>query len=344
MDTPVFQPRYQISPLLLDRIKQITLLIYELNKRAWPDVVLAQFQAEAEAVSTYASTSIEGNPLPLTEVKRLLKNQPATVRQSEREVLNYNQALVALRGEWERPLTNALLLDIQRQVMEGLLPAHQWGQFRREPVIIHNPRTREPIYLPPDHAEVPGLVGALLDFVAANRSTLDAIILAGLFHKQLVIIHPFADGNGRSTRLATKLLLAGLGLDTFNLFSFENYYNQNVRRYFQQVGLIGNYYEIAAEVDFTPWLEYFAEGILDELQRIEKGLEQHQATPDNSLQPYHRLILNHIDVHGYITDKAYAALTDRAKATRTLDFNKLIALGLIERQGRGRSTHYRRTA
>lgn len=340
----MFQPRYQVSPLLLDRIKQITLLIYELNKRAWPEVVLAQFQAEAEAVSTYASTSIEGNPLPLTEVKRLLKNQPDTARQSEQEVLNYNQALVALRGEWERPLTSSLLLDIQRQVMDGLLPPHQCGQFRREPVIIHNPRTREPVYLPPDHVDVPDLVGALLDFVAANRSALDAIILAGLFHKQLVIIHPFVDGNGRSTRLATKLLLAGLGLDTFNLFSFENYYNQNVSRYFQQVGVFGNYYEIVAEVDFTAWLEYFAEGILDELRRVEKELERHQATPDNSLQPHHRLILNHIDAHGFITDKAYAALTDRAKATRTLDFNKLMALGLIERQGQGRSTHYRRAA
>ncbi|MFO7680011.1 MAG: Fic family protein [Chloroflexota bacterium] len=340
----MFQPRYQVSPLLLNRIKQITLLIYELNKRTWPEMVLAQFQAEAEAVSTYASTSIEGNPLPLTEVKRLLKNQPNTARQSEREVLNYNQALVALRGEWERPLTSSLLLDIHRQVMDGLLPSHQCGQFRREPVIIHNPRTREPIYLPPDHGDVPDLVGALLDFVSANRAAMDAMILAGLFHKQLVIIHPFVDGNSRSTRLATRLLLAGLGLDTFNLFSFENYYNQNVSRYFQQVGVFGNYYEIVAEVDFTGWLEYFAEGILDELHRVEKELERHQATPDNSLQPHHRLILNHIDAHGFITDKAYAALTDRAKATRTLDFNKLMALGLIERQGQGRTTHYRRAA
>lgn len=338
----MFEPSYQISPTLLHSIKQITLLVHELNKHAWPKVILTQFQREAEAVSTYASTSIEGNPLPLTEVKRLLKNQPDQGRQSEREVLNYNQALIALRGEWKQPLTAARLLHIHKQVMTGLLPAHQSGQFRREPVIIHDPRTREVVYLPPEHADVPGLVDQLLAFVAANRATLDALILAGLFHKQLVIIHPFMDGNGRTTRLATKLLLAGLGVNTFNLFSFENYYNQNVSRYFQQVGVFGNYYEIVDGLDFTPWLEYFAEGIWDELQRVQKRLELYQAAPDSALQLHHKLILKHIDTYGFITDKAYAGMTERAKATRTMDFNKLIEWGLIVRQGRGRSTHYRR--
>lgn len=336
-----FQPRYQITPPLLEGIKQITLLVHELNKRAWPEVVLAQFQAEADAVSTYASTSIEGNPLALTEVKRLLKNQPAQVRQSEREVLNYNRALLTIREAGARPLTTPFLLQIHHLVMDGLLPTHQCGQFRREPVIVHDPRTREIIYLPLDQADVPELVAALLEFTAVHQSTLDPLILAGLFHKQLVIIHPFLDGNGRTTRLATKRLLAGLGVDTFNLFSFENYYNQNVSRYFQQVGVLGNYYEIVSDLDFTPWLEYFAEGIFDELRRVEKQLERHQAAPDTTLQPYHRLILDYINHQGFITDKIYATLTDRAKATRTLDFNRLIEQGYIVRQGQGRSTFYR---
>jgi Fic family protein len=338
----MFEPRYHVSPPLLDTIKRITILIHELDKRALPEVVLVRLRAQAEALSTYASTSIEGNALSLTEVKRLLKQHPEQARQSEIEVLNYNRALVALSRDLARPLTKRLLLHIHRQVMAGLLPRHQTGRFRQEPVIIHNPRTRKVVYLPPDHGDVPVLVGDLLAYVRAQQRLLDPVILAGLLHKQLVIIHPFMDGNGRTTRLAIKLLLAGLGVDTFNLFSFENYYNQNVTRYFQQVGVLGNYYEIGEDVDFTPWLEYFADGILDELLRVEKEIERHQATPESTLQPHHQAILDHIDAHGYITDKAYAVLTDRAKATRTLDFNKLIDLGLIIRQGRGRATHYRR--
>lgn len=338
----MFAPRYQISPQLLTTIKRITVLIHELNKRVYPGVVLAQLQSEARAVSTYASTSIEGNPLPLSEVRRLLKNQPDQVRQSELEVVNYNHILMELSGQWAQPLSKTLLLHIHRLVTEGLIPAHQVGRLRQDVVVVHNPYTGQVIYLPPDHADVPALVDELLAFVQTNRTVLDPVILAGLFHKQLVVIHPFMDGNGRTTRLATNVLLAGLDINTFNLFSFENYYNQNVSRYFQQVGVLGNYYDAVSTLDFTPWLEYFAEGILDELLRVEKQLSTHQATPETTLQPYHRVILAHIDQHGFITDKVYTTMTERAKATRTLDFNKLIEMGLIVRQGQGRNTHYRR--
>ncbi len=335
-----FEPRYSITPPLLEMIKRITLLVYELNQLAVPDVVLMQMQSEARAVSTYASTSIEGNPLPLTEVKRLLKQRPDHIRQSEREALNYNNTLSQLNQQLDAPLTADFIQQIHAGIMDGLLPPHQTGTWRREAVVVYDPRDREIVYLPPRYEDVPALMDALIAFVQANRAALDPLLLAGLFHKQMAVIHPFMDGSGRTTRLAAKLLLAGLGVNTFNLFSFENYYNQNVSRYFQHVGLFGDYYELAPQLDFTPWLEYFAEGILDELLRVQKQLRQTQLSPDTRLQPHHQQILDYIDRHGFITDKDYAQLTARAKATRTQDFNKLIALGLIVRQGKGRSTHY----
>ncbi|MBK8902210.1 MAG: Fic family protein [Anaerolineaceae bacterium] len=340
----MFEPNYRISPFLLERIKEITLLVHMLNQRLVSDVVLVQMQAEARAVSTYASTSIEGNPLPLTQVKRLLKSQPKQLRDSEREVVNYNQVLTWLNADQDKVLTLDLLLKIHAGVVKELLPAHQVGRLRQEPVVVHEPRSGDVVYLPPDHGDVPQLVNDLLAFVQANHGVLDPILLAGLFHKQLVVIHPFVDGNGRTTRLATKLLLAGLGLNTFNLFSFENYYNQNVSRYFQTVGLFGNYYDLVDSLDFTPWLEYFAGGILDELLRVQKQIENNLAAPDTTLKPYHEAILAHIDANGFITDKEYARITERAKATRALDFKFLLELGVIERKGRGPGVFYQRVA
>ena len=156
----------------------------------------------------------------------------------------------------------------------------------------------------------------------------------------MVIIHPFMDGNGRTTRLATKILLAEMGLNTFNLFSFENYYNKNVSRYFQSVGEFGNYYELANKIDFTPWLEYFTEGIIDELLRVQKILPEIGISPETELQSYHLKILELIRKKGFIADRDYAKLVTRARATRALDFQKLISLGLIERKGKGKSTYY----
>jgi Fic family protein len=80
---------------------------------------------------------------------------------------------------------------------------------------------------------------------------------------------------------------------------------------------------------------------LDELLRVQKLLAS-QATPDTALQSHHKAILAHIDAHGFITDKDYAQLTERAKATRALDFKKLLDLRMIERKGRGRGTYYQR--
>lgn len=184
----------------------------------------------------------------------------------------------------------------------------------------------------------------LVTFVETQRNILDGLLLAGLFHKQFVIVHPFVDGNGRTARLATNVLLAGLGINLFPLLSFENYYNQNVTRYFQMVGLYGDYDELAPTVDYTPWLEYFAEGILDELHRLEKQLQQQPARPETRLADYHQVILDYVDQHGFITDRDYAQLTQRAKATRSLDFRRLIELGYLERKGVGRTTYYQRVS
>ncbi len=335
----MFEPTYSVTPRLLRDIKDITLLVHELNRRVVPEVVLMQREAEARSISTYASTSIEGNPLPLTDVKRLLKSQPAQLRHSEREVVNYNRVLGWLSEGKGSDFDAALLRRIHAGVMDGLLPEHQTGRFRREPVVIREPRANDILFLPPDHQDVPALVEELLTFIR-EQPDLDPLLAAGLFHRQFVILHPFMDGNGRTARLATNFLLNGLGLRLVTLFSFENYYNQNVSRYFQRVGAFGNYYELAETLDFTPWLEYFTEGILDELQRVEKNLAGRR-TPETTLRAHEVVILDTIEAQGYITDRDYAHLTERAKATRTLDFNRLIGLGLIVRLGRGRNTYYR---
>jgi Fic family protein len=339
----MFNPRYTITHSLLENIKRIYSFAQSLNRRLFPHVVLVELQKSAEAVSAYASTSIEGNPLPLTDVKAILKNKPENIRDSEREVLNYNEILKEINQKLSKgsiPITTNLILQIHKKVTHKLLPAYQSGRLRADPVFVNDSGARKTIYWTPDAKDVPSLIGELIHFIESNKNKIDPLILAGLFHKQMVIIHPFIDGNGRATRLLTKILLADMGLNTFNLFSFENYYNQNVTRYFELVGVMGNYYDIAAKIDFTPWLEYFTGGIIDELLRVEKTLPQAVFNPQTELRPYHNKIIEFIERKGFITDRDYASLVDRARQTRRLDFNKLIELGLIIRQGKGKNTYY----
>lgn len=336
----MFNPKYTITDKLATNMRKVGEIIGFLNSQALSDTVLMTMTSEARALSSFSSTQIEGNPLPLTDVKKIIKSQPSVIKDTEREVLNYNKAILVLDKQIKdggiEKLSNKLICDIQKIVIDGLLSSSYKGKYRNEPVFVNDPIKRETVYLPPDAKDVQPLMTDLVNFVNTKEGDIDPLIIAGIFHRQAVIIHPFMDGNGRTTRLITKTLLAKLGINTFPLFSFENYYNNNVTKYFEKVGVLGNYYDIVNGIDFTEWLEYFTEGILDELNRVISKFPQYR----ERLEPHHKKILEYIHEHGSITAREYAQITLRAKATRINDFKKLTDMGLIKSMGIGKATYY----
>ena len=129
----MFKPKYQINNELLANIKRISSLITQLNSQNINRLVYARLERLAREVSTHASTSIEGNPLPLTEVKKILKNRPENIHASEQEVLNYNQALKQVND----------LLKTNRIQMEDLV------QFIKE-----EKKIVDPVILQPWHRQI----------------------------------------------------------------------------------------------------------------------------------------------------------------------------------------------
>jgi len=337
-----WKPKYTVTDKLLITIRQIGEVMGQLNAASMPSSTLVQLEKEARALSVHASTSIEGNPLGLTDVRQLLKTKPQNIRDTEREILNYNTALEAIHeglqsNQWAFDVST--LERVQGLVVDKLMDdTADIGHLRKKHVLIRDPRKPgSVVFMPPDFKDVPKLTKQLMAFVNASFGNIDPIILAGLFHRQCVIIHPFMDGNGRSTRLMTTAILGHGGIDLFKILSFENYYNQNITRYFKAVGLVGDYYELADDIDFTEWLEYFAGGILDELKRLQRALPESQPV---RLEEHLQLLLRHIEERGSITQAEYGKLTNRSLPSRKTDFRKLVDLGLIEQRGGGRSTYY----
>ena len=174
----MFKPRYTITDRLLAHIKQINALINELNHRRFPHIVLVELEKMARAVSAYASTSIEGNPLPLTAVKKILKFKPTHIRNTETEVLNYNQALQDLDSQLKIgkiKLSLDLILKIHHQITTGLLPKFESGKLRQKPVVVNDPATMQLIYLPPDANDVKSLMESLIEFTNSNRDKIDPL-------------------------------------------------------------------------------------------------------------------------------------------------------------------------
>ena len=336
----MFEPRYQLNQALLGNIVQIKNLISALNDQRFPNIVMAKFEKDSYAISAHASTSIEGNPIPLTDVRKILKSAPAHVRDTEKEILNYNKALHHLNSVLKKgpPISKKFICDIQAMVVDGLIGGLNRGKLRQAPVVVNNPKTRQIAYIPPDAKDVAKLIDELIAFLDKEYNSTDALILAGIFHKQFVIIHPFMDGNGRTTRLITKYLLARMGLDTFQLFSFENYYNQNVTKYFSKVGVLGDYYEMASKVDFTDWLIYFTDGIIDELLRVQKLLNA--SLVPMRLAEHEKIIIEYIKKHGSIAKSEYDKITKRAHSTQILDFKRLVDKGVIIKHAKAKATYY----
>jgi len=341
----MWKPHYTITDKLLYTIRQIAEIMGEIRHVALADSALAKLEHEARTLSSFASTSIEGNPLSLTDAKRIIKQSPTHIRDTEKEVINYNAALDYINKKVKQrkfELSHAEIQHVQAMVIDGLLEnSKDVGAYRKRPVVIRDPRHIDAIaFIPPDYKDVSPLMDKLVGHINSNIGKVDPILLAGLFHKQFVIIHPFMDGNGRTTRLITTALLGSSGLDLFEIFSLENYYNRNVKKYFHHVGLVGDYYELESSIDFTTWLEYFADGLLDELKRVQKTLPEF--VRPLRLEQHHQDILNYIKKHGSINQREYAKISTRSLAARKQDFQKLIKLDLIRPEGRGRAMFYKR--
>ncbi len=162
---------------------------------------------------------------------------------------------------------------------------------------------------------------SLIKYVSSIRKDTDSVITAGLFYKHFSSIKPFESANQEVCNIATRVLLMDLNINVLGVFSFEN---------------IG---EVKTK-DNTNWLEYFSGAVLKEMKRVSKELEGVSFKPEQGLNEDQKKILKYLEKHSVITDSDYSKFTERKKATRVLDFNKLMNENLIERRGKGRQTHY----
>jgi Fic family protein len=193
------------------------------------------------------------------------------------------------------------ILSIHSIALNDLASKNQVGKFR--------------------NAQAKKSVKTLVKFVNSSKNDLDTLILGGIFYKHFSLADPFVYGTERVSVLATRILLMDLGINVFNLFNFE------------KIGKVGMR-------DNTKWLEYFTDVVLQEMLRVKKELEKTLYRPEKELIKDQEKILKYLKKHEVITDSEYSKITERKKATRVLDFNKLIEKNLIERCGQGRQTYY----
>jgi len=128
------------------------------------------------------------------------------------------------------------------------------GRWRPGPIFVRNEETGQRVYEGPDAENIPGLVKELV--VALNGEKTDPFIVrAAMSHLNLVMIHPFSDGNGRMARCLQTLVLAREGVIDPWFSSIEEYLGRNTRAYYDVLGLVGKGRWLPQN-DGRPWLRF----------------------------------------------------------------------------------------
>jgi Fic family protein/DNA-binding XRE family transcriptional regulator len=215
-----------VSESLQEKLNRIDKLKSELDKlRQFDSYRIAQ---ALELEYTFESNRIEGNTLTLRETDLVLNEGLTISGKSMREhleVLNHQEAIYYIKEfvQKKSSINERELLVIHNLILRGIMPEYA-GKYRDIQVMI-----KGSAHMPPQPFLVSKQMEELFIWFNSSKLILHPIVLAAEFHERLVTIHPFVDGNGRTSRLLMNLILLSNGYVIANIKGdYEtrmNYYN-----------------------------------------------------------------------------------------------------------------------
>ena len=213
------------------------------------------------------------------------------------------------------------------------------GKFRDTRVFIGNLHTKKINYIPPDAYKVPNLIDELLDWLNNSTDEIYPIIIAGILHYELVRIHPFIDGNGRTSRLMATLILSIHKFNIDNYFTLDEYYNQDRQAYVDALKSADKNH------DLTNWLEYFCQGVLYSIDKVKSEvlkLDQITSKYDNTIEltPNEISVLTLLEEKKHIQNKDIQEMLNISPQASYKIIRKLKDKELIKSSGKGRNTEY----
>ena len=301
--------------------------------------------------SVHGSTRIEGNTLSDLEVDRLLEGVggKALPRKDSLEVLGTRSALTLVDELAHRAdvvLDQALVREVHRRVLSGQGELLTPGEYRRGENRVAGP-DGQIIFATPPSGDVPEL---MRDFVGwlERHAQLPPPVLAALAHLELVAIHPFNDGNGRTARAISRFLLARGGYALDGLVSLDAHLDIQRSDYFAAIrGSIGPAYRPG--YDATPFVAFILDaitGAADHVLTRLRGLGQLQIgvrrdVVEGRLPPPMLDALVYAFINRSLRAGEYQQLTGRTAPTTTRDLATASRLGYLIPEGTTRDRWYR---
>jgi Fic family protein len=299
------------------------------------------------------SNSIEGYNVSLDDaVAAAEEEEPLDAeRETWAAILGYRDAMTYVLQLADDPyvaVDESLIRGLHFMMLKYDL-AKSPGRWRPGTIYVRNEATDAIVYEGPDAGEVPALVSELVTDLQ-KPSDDPVMIRAAMAHLNLVMIHPFRDGNGRMARCLQTLVLARDGILTPEFCSIEEYLGRNTEDYYKVLGDVGAG-SWHPDRDTRPWIRFTltahyrqAQTLLRRVEDSEQRWAELEEIVGNAGLPERSVsVLFNASLGLRIRNLTYRGETGVSDQVASRDLRLLVDAGLLEPQGERRGRHYIRT-
>ena len=347
------------APTLDDREREVldeiaalkTSLRFQLYEpRRWSGAL----RRMAFARNIQGSNSIEGFVATLDDAAAVAVGEEPldATRETQRALEGYRSAMTyVLQLAEDRPIevSEALVKSLHFMMTSYDLSARP-GRWRAGPVFVKNEQTGDIVHEGVDVERVPQLMSSLVSVM--NSDAGDAIVSAAMAHLNVVMIHPFRDGNGRMARCLQSLILAADGTLAPVFMSVEEHLGRNAREYYDVLAAVGGG-SWQPERDARPWLRFMLTAHLRQAttlqQRVASGeqvwvgleaLARANRAPERVVPALFDAIFGYRVRRGTYMAALADAGEEVSEQTATRDLKTLVEAKLLEPHGDKRGRHY----
>lgn len=344
-EPPGIDPQEEAVIAKIDEVRKT--LSYATAARRWTGA----FARMTLAKGIQGSNSIEGYNVTDDDALAAVENEEMldADRETVHALVGYRTAMsyiLQLSDDPHFSYSRGLIRSLHFIMVGYDLTKHP-GKWRPGPVFVRNDRTGERVYEGPDAERVNDLMHRLVGFLNHPPAELHAIVVAALGHLNLVMIHPFSDGNGRMGRAIQTLALTRSGMLAKEFCSIEEYLGRNRQPY----------YDVLAEVgagswnphrDTRPWIRFCLTAHFRQastlvrrakaIQRLWDFLEhliQARGLPDRTI-----VVLAEAAMGFKVRNATYRKAADISDTMASRDLKLLTDAGLLVPDGEKRGRRY----
>lgn len=322
------------------------------NQHRWLGVVRQMLAARA----IQGSNSIEGYVVTDEDALAAIEGEPPVDAEEEtwQAVQGYRRAMTYALQQSANPefaYTTNLIQSLHFMIAEHELMSSSAGLWRSGPVWVKNEARGRIVYEAPEADQVPALIAEMLQGLQDDKET-PPLIAGAMAHLNLVMIHPFRDGNGRMARCWQTLILARERAMDPEYCSIEEYLGRETASYYQVLADVGQG-RWNPHNDARPWVRYCLTAHFVQQSRVLRRVTE--------TEELWRQISRLVETRG-LSPRTMAALMSAARGltirnasyratlrgwdeeisnqVATSDLSAMVQTGLLQQQGARRGAHY----